>query len=144
YVRSEESDMQTTGAGPDGTYSVLVPEERQIWIGADGSGRLAETFGQAEFPSAADHARWVAAGSPSLAEVPSDESFGPGGLSDGPTDLSTLPTDPAALGAMLSARKIEGGPPGAAEDFVQVGDLLRETDASPALRAALYQVAAGL
>ena len=43
---------------------------------------------------------------------------------------------------MLSARRIEGGPPGPAEDFVQVGDLLRETDASPALRAAIYQVAA--
>lgn len=144
YVRSEESNMQTTFGGPTDTYSVLVPEERQIWIGADGSGRLVESFGQPVFLSAADHAGWVAAGSPSLAEAPSDDSFGPGGLSDGPTDLSKLPTDPAALGSMLFARKIEGGPAGAAEDFVQVGDLLRETDASPALRAALYQVAAHL
>jgi hypothetical protein len=42
---------------------------------------------------------------------------------------------------MLSAGKIEGGPPGPAENFTQIGDLLRETDASPALRSALYQVA---
>jgi len=40
--------------------------------------------------------------------------------------------------------KVEGGPPGPAEAFTQVGDLLRETDASPALRAALYSAAAGL
>ena len=75
---------------------------------------------------------------------PSDEHFGPGGLSDGPVDLSKLPTDPAQLAAMISSRKIEGGPPGPAEDFVQVGDLLRESDASPALRAALFKVAAGI
>jgi hypothetical protein len=86
----------------------------------------------------------VAAGSPSLAEAPSDETFGPGQLSDGPTDLSKLPTDPTALGALISSRHIEGGPPGSAEDFTQIGDLLRETDASPALRAALFQVAAAL
>ena len=63
---------------------------------------------------------------------------------DGPVDLSKLPTDPAQLAAMISSRKIEGGPPGPAEDFVQVGDLLRESDASPALRAALFKVAAGI
>src|SRR5262249_8527275 len=64
--------------------------------------------------------------------------------SDGPVDLSKLPTDPAQLAAMISSRKIEGGPPGPAEDFVQVGDLLRESDASPELRAALFKVAAGI
>jgi hypothetical protein len=40
-------------------------------------------------------------------------------------------------------RRLDGGPRTAAEDFVHVGDFLRETDASPALRAALYR-AAGL
>ncbi|HEY3841849.1 MAG TPA: CU044_5270 family protein [Acidimicrobiales bacterium] len=144
YTESEEAYTSSTYDVPGGGYTVSVPEERQIWIGPDGSGRLAETFGQPDFLSPQDRADWVAAGSPSLAEAPSDTSFGPGGLSDGPGNLSTLPTDPTELGAMLSARKIEGGPPGAAEDFVQIGDLLRETDASPALRAALYQVASNL
>jgi hypothetical protein len=41
----------------------------------------------------------------------------------------------------LFARKIEGGPPGPAEDFVQIGDMLRETYAAPALRAAIFKVA---
>jgi hypothetical protein len=56
--------------------------------------------------------------------------------------LVKLPTNPAKLAELISSRKIEGGPGGPAEDFVKVGDLLRETDAPPALRSALFQVAA--
>jgi hypothetical protein len=126
------------------TFSWLVPEHRQIWIGANGSGRLIETFGQPTFPSAQNRALWLAAGSPVLPTSPVDASFGPGGLGDGPTNLASLPTEPSALANEIASRKIESGPPGPAEDFSQVGDLLRETDASPALRSALFQVAAGL
>jgi hypothetical protein len=118
-----------------------MPQQRQFWLGADGSGRILETVGTPTFVTPADQAAWVAHGSPAISTAPSDTTFGPHALSDGPGDLSTLPTDPAQLGALLSARKIEGGPPGPAEDFVQIGDLLRETDASPALRSSLYQVA---
>jgi hypothetical protein len=71
-----------------------------------------------------------------------DMWFAPGCLSLGPTNLQDLPTDPKALRAKLVERHIEGGPPGPAEDFVQIGDPLRETDASPTLRAAIYKVAA--
>jgi hypothetical protein len=145
YVDSENAYTDSTfnqGPNGQGSYTVLVPEHRQIWIGPDGSGRLFETSGQPVFLSAQDHADWVAAGSPAIADGPSDDSFGPGGLSL--QNVSNLPTDPSALAAMLTARKIEGGPPGPAEDFVQIGDLLRETDASPQLRSALYEVAAGL
>jgi hypothetical protein len=81
---------------------------------------------------------------PPLVGPPSDERFGPGELSAGPVDLAKLPTDPARLAALISSRKIEGGPPGPAEDFVQVGDLLRESSASPELRAALFKVAAAI
>jgi hypothetical protein len=145
YVDSENAYTDSTfDTAPNGTgsYTVLVPQHRQIWIGPDGSGRLFETFGQPTFLSAQDRADWVAAGSPSIPTSPSDETFGPGGLSL--QNLSSLPTDPSALAALIASRKVEGGPPGAAEDFTQVGDLLRESDASPALRSALYQVAAGL
>ena len=45
---------------------------------------------------------------------------------------------------MIEDRTIVGGPPGDAETFTLVGDLLRETYASPAVRAALYEVAADL
>jgi hypothetical protein len=144
YTYSEEAYTSTTVESSGKTYTVSVPETRQIWIGTDGSGRLLESFGQAVFLSAQDRADWVAAGSPSLQQGSSDETFGPGGLSDGPVNLATLPTDPTALAVLFSTGKVEGGPPGPAEEFTQIGDLLRETDASPALRAALYQVAAGL
>jgi hypothetical protein len=144
YTESVAAYTSTTVEASGLSYTVLVPQTRQIWVAADGSGRLVESYGQASFLSAQDQANWVRDGSPSLAEAPSDESFGPGGLSVGPNGMSSLPTDPVALGALLSARKIEGGPPGPAEDFTQVGDLLRETDASPQLRAALYQVAASI
>lgn len=143
YTSSVEAYTSSVLDGPH-PYTYLLPETRQIWIGADGSGRILETFGTASFLSPQDQAAWQAAGSPNLAQGPSDSTFGPGQLSDGPTDLSKLPTDPSALGALLSSRQIEGGPPGPAEDFTQVGDLLRETDASPALRAALFQVAAAI
>lgn len=125
-------------------YCVNYREQREIWIGPDGSGRIRETASDPAFPSAKDRHNWIALGKPKLLTGPSDDHFGPGGLSDGPVDLSKLPTDPAKLAEMISSRKIEGGPPGPAEDFVQVGDLLRESDASPELRAALFKVAAGI
>ncbi|HEY5024226.1 MAG TPA: CU044_5270 family protein [Acidimicrobiales bacterium] len=145
YVDSENAYTDSAFDQPPngkGSYTVLLPQHRQIWIRPDGSGRLFETFGQPIFLSAQDHADWVAAGSPTISNSPSDDTFGPGGLSA--RNLSNLPTDPSALAALIASRKIEGGPPGSAEDFTQIGDLLRETDASPALRSALYQVAAGL
>ena len=140
YTQSVEAYTSSVLDGPH-PYTYLLPETRSIWIGSDGSGRILETYGQAGFLSPQDQAAWVAAGSPNLQQAPSDSTFGPGGLSDGPTDLSKLPTDPSALATMISSRHIEGGPPGPAEDFTQVGDLLRETDASPTLRAALFTVA---
>jgi hypothetical protein len=143
YTSSVEAYTSSTLDGPH-PYTVQYPETRQIWIGPDGSGRIAETYGQAVFLSSKDKADWVAAGSPDVTVSPSDMTFGPGGLSDGPTDLTKLPTDPQTLGAQISSRHIEGGPPGPGEDFTQIGDLLRETDAPPALRAALFKVAAGL
>jgi hypothetical protein len=142
YTESESTYQDCYEDRP--SYCYNVPQQRQLWLGADGSGRILETIGTPSFVTPADHAAWVAHGSPAVSTAPSDTTFGPHTLSDGPGDLSTLPTDPAQLGALLSARKIEGGPPGSAEDFVQIGDLLRETDASPALRSALYQVAEGI
>jgi hypothetical protein len=144
YTDSQEAYTSTTVQPNGGSYTALVPETRQIWIGPDGSGRLYETYGTAVFLSPQDQANWVAAGSPSLSFSPTNQTFGPDGLSDGPTNLSSLPTNPAALAALINSRKVEGGPPGPAESFAQIGDLLRETDASPALRSALYEVAATL
>jgi hypothetical protein len=73
--------------------------------------------------------------------APTDSSFGRGQLSDGPPNLNRLPANPDKLAALLVARKIEGGPKGPAEDFVQIGDMLRENYVRPALRAAIFVVA---
>lgn len=125
-------------------YCVSYRDNREIWIGSDGSGRIKERFWDPKFPTPHDRKVWIEAGRLSLRVTPSDDKFGPHQLVLGPRNLLTLPTDPAKLAALITERKIEGGPPGPAEDFVQVGDLLRESDAPPALRAALFQVAAGI
>ena len=131
---------------PQTTINIFYDLHRQIWIGTDGSGRIAESTSNVSFATATDRMHWLALGSPSLfgAGLVTNQSFGPQGLSDGPTNLWNLPTDTATLASQISSRTIEGGPPGTQEDFVQIGDLLRETDAPPALRAALFQVASNL
>jgi hypothetical protein len=90
-----------------------------------------------------DRAAWVAAGEPDLTGgATADQTYAAGGLSY--LDLSKLPTDPARLEHLIENRTIEGGPAGDAETFTIVGDLLRETDAPPAVRSALYTIAADL
>jgi hypothetical protein len=79
---------------------------------------------------------------------------GPAVFGEGLTwdQLYALPTDPAKLGALLEHQvkgygpdpNPTGGVSAAQEEFVEVGDLLRDTPASPALRKALYDVAAGI
>jgi hypothetical protein len=123
------------------SYNVSYTERRQAWIGSNGSGRIVESYTNPQLGTAKDRAGWIAAGRPSLAVPPSDDTFGPGQLSNGPPNLNKLPDDPAKLAALLSARRIEGGPKGPAEDFVQIGDLLRETYVRPSLRAAIFTVA---
>jgi hypothetical protein len=122
-------------------FLVNYTGHRQIWIGANGSGRIVDTYSDFVFPTPTDHANWVAQGQPNLAGAGINRTFGPGQLSDGVTNEWKLPTDVATLSGLISNRSIEGGPMGPAEDFVQVGDLLRETNAPAALRSALFQVA---
>jgi hypothetical protein len=61
-------------------------------------------------------------------------------------DASELPTDPATLRRMIEAREIRGveGPPGEAETFSLIGDMLRESYLPAAVRAAIYQLTAEL
>jgi hypothetical protein len=57
-------------------------------------------------------------------------------------ELYTLPTDPAKLAAALRSGIHGAGKDDDSELFIIVGNLLRESPASPALRQALYEVAA--
>jgi len=136
YTKSVDAYMATTvPAGGAGTeYSVLVPHVREVWLGPDG-GRLYETSGKARFLTAQDRERWIAAGSPSLAEHAAETPL------DATKPLD-LPSDPDALYARLRDDAKGHGNSLDGEMFTLVGDSLRETSATPAQRAALFQVAA--
>ncbi|HEX4109487.1 MAG TPA: CU044_5270 family protein [Solirubrobacteraceae bacterium] len=146
YTQSEATDTGTYAqAAPSGgaaTFcTVQVRDNRQTWIGPDGSGMIVES----QSPTGVSTPAGCAAQLPAPPSSTSSRTwYATGCLSITPTNLSALPIDPTALRAELQSRQIEGGPPGPAEDFAQIGDLLRETDASPALRSALYTIAAGL
>jgi hypothetical protein len=159
YTRSQTGYITTTvgltaaqngpggnGREPTAGWSVLVPREREIWIARDGSGRIREVAGHPRFLSDAQRAAWVAAGSPALPPVggASDETFSPHHLEY--FRSASLPTDPKKLRRLIEARKVAGigGPPGEAETFELIGQMLRETDLRPTLRAAIYEVCAEL
>lgn len=149
YTKSEGAFLSTRGAadGISGAYSVIVPKLREIWIAADGSGHIRETAGEPVFLGERDRQRWEADGRPQLVHTITQD-FGP--VTDGGglfyRDLSTLPTDHDELAAVLRARaeEMDNGKLLSVRMFGIIGNLLRETVAPPALRAALYRVAADL
>lgn len=161
FTRSVDAYLQSTGYSPrcrthpcdrehpweeTREWSVLVPSKREAWISFDDSrrGRVREVSGKPRFVSAAQRAGWIAAGSPPLprAGQVEDSALSGGGF----LDASKLPTDPAALRRLIEARKIRGveGPPGEAETFTLVGDMLRESYLPSTVRAAIYRLAAEL
>jgi hypothetical protein len=102
------------------------PERRrEIWIGHHVAGVVTEPVGGEGYISLDEPALFPAGGT---------------GLSW--DDLYALPTEPDALATTLRAGIHGAGNGDDAELFVIVGDLLRESPAPPALRQALYEVAA--
>jgi hypothetical protein len=71
-------------------------------------------------------------------------AFPTGGTSVGWDELWQLPTEPGALERRLRTGINGAGPDDDSELVVIVGDLLRESPAPPALRKALWEVAAGI
>ncbi len=144
-AQAEESMLFIPGHGL-ANFEVTGRSTEESWIGTDGSGRTVTTDTEMTFPSPEDRAAWVAAGSPDLVGMTGardgDTTEPPGGLYF--LDLSVLPTDPDSLKAVIEERKIVGGPGGDWETFAIIGEMLQETYAPPALRAALYDVAANL
>jgi hypothetical protein len=117
------------------TITALEPHVREIWLGPTG-GRLHEVTGEPTFLTPADRVTWVELGRPKITQP------GESDVALDPEEPLTVPTDADALFTQLK-RQSEGKGNGTyAEMFTLVGDALRETGASPAQRAALYEVAA--
>ena len=159
HTKSEGAGLLGVGGSPDHPNGIwaLVPVSREVWIKADGSGRLVERRGAAVWFGPADRAAWVAEGSPDMHIEPySDTRFGPRPSGVAPwtpqecpcsgyvENVDALPTDVSTLRRVIDERAAAGGGATDYERFTIVGDLLRETVAAPKLRAALYRVAAGL
>lgn len=144
FTKSEGVFTNTTVPNGGQAFNTVQRYTRQQWIGPDGSGRILQVAGTPQLPTSADRAAWVADGKPNLADSTGniDGKWGRGGLYY--LDLSNVPTDPAALKQLIGQRKLEDGPPGDAETFTIIGDLLRDSYAPPAVRSALYKVAAHL
>jgi hypothetical protein len=136
YTKSETAYLSTSVYGEDLAFTVLVPRRREVWIGEDG-GWIRQSSGKPRFLTQRDRENWIAAGRPELREPDFEERLDP-------APPLKLPSDPDALYAQLE-RRAKGHPEGTHEEmFTLVGDALRESMATPAQRAALYEVAARL
>jgi hypothetical protein len=135
YVKSVDAYLDTVVPAGSPAFSVLVPHVREVWLGP-GGGLLRESDGAPSFLTAQDRGRWIAAGRPPVAGDRSTRT------KLGPLRPLDLPTDPDAMYARLEQDATGHGDGLYEEMFTLVGDSLRETAATPAQRAALYQVAA--
>lgn len=146
---------------PTSTINEYQNTTWQVWVDADGNGRLVRTIDPTlHFYSEADRAAWVAAGSPAspFPPQPSPQTFdissnlsGQGAGAASVIDASTLPTDTASLEAVLASGRFNGQlrfPPLCQSEACAVvagaTALLQGPDvgATPALRRALFKVLA--
>jgi hypothetical protein len=131
------------GGVVQGNCTAIVPQRRQIWINAAGAGRILEIPDHPSFLSAQDRLTCERSHEAMLRDSMqrSDTWYAAGCYDLG--DASRLTgsfEDPQTLLRKMHA--IHGGPSGPSADFETAGDFLRESDASPALRAAIYRAAA--
>jgi hypothetical protein len=141
YTKSESLTEADT-LGPGGRDCVVrLLQHREIWIAADGAGAIRETDNHGRFTSANDRAmcRLDHITNPDSQDSSGTDRFGPGGLSFPTKNWHALSTNPAKL--LIQLRRLDGGPRTAGEDFVHIGDFLRESDTPPAIRATLYRAA---
>jgi hypothetical protein len=143
--------------------AALVSKTSSEWRAADGSGRLRETAGTLIYLNERSRTSW----DPDILRRilgPLNLDFGPRQLTF--DDLSGLPTDPAVLAGVIRERAERGFYGGSVSVFTQnwvppygwiamdtslphamfftIGNMLSQQSAPPAVRAALYKVAAGI
>ena len=150
YVRSDRSELvQFAGEDlpgvDDAVVSFLLPQTREVWLRADGTRRLRVEVGIPVFFDPATEAAFYAAGF--------DAVYGVGIVDDVELarpevdlDVGSLPADPDALEGALrqSLTAATDEHPVEVRLFELAGALLRETSASPELRAAALEVLAGI
>ena len=135
YTKSAWLSLDTY-VDKDTSYSALIPWSRESWVGPSG-GRMRQVPGHARFLSDRDRNAWIAAGRPPFTGPAAEATETLPAAR--PLDL---PADPDRLFDRLKADAAGYGDRLYDEMFVFVGDSLRETNASPEQRAALYAVAA--
>jgi RNA polymerase sigma-70 factor (ECF subfamily) len=146
YLYTASHSLTSDTVVPAGGHAceLIYTQYRQNWVARDGRGLFTEQNGPRHLAAGAPAACAATLRQIGAAPETSRDWAAPGCLALHTVDFAKLPRDPVKLRARLLTGRVEGGPPGAAEAFIQVADLLRESDAPPALRAALYRAAAGL
>jgi len=161
YVSVDQLEVDQTPIPSLNGCAVYVPDHWETWFAGNGSGLERQTEGlgtplthsqrclpaQALAVDAAGvRSTWFP---PGLLQTPANANLELG------LDPARLPTDPTALGRLIATRQLYAQiagqrvsayplPAGAGGSFTIIGDLLRATELSPALRSALYTVAATL
>jgi len=144
-VVSDELRVEArTELGTGSSFEVLSRLRLQTWITGDGSSVRHTEVISSEFASDADRRSWQEAGMPNVphaGDIQEESS-----RSDGYfwVDLSELPRGPDVLLAELRSGSIVPRSPGDDQVFLLIGDLLAQGDASPEVRATLFEAAARL
>ncbi len=144
YTKSEGWQEAQEGRPTGRLPTYFQPFTRETWISPNG-GRTREVDGHLLFPTPADAAYFThqLRNQPNILNAhTSDTTFKP---RDSPyINLNNVPTNPAQLKKLIENRTLEGAPPGDAETFQIISDLLRYSYAPPAVRSALYTIASQL
>jgi hypothetical protein len=141
-IRSEElrhDGYQSLETGI--SFAYLKRVSISTWLAPDGSGVRQIEERLSMFASEADRIAWHQAGEPDFRTATIDR-FEPGEARL--FDVTRLPTDPEAALARLRSGQIADITPGDDQVFVLIGELLAQGNASPAVRATLFEVAARL
>jgi hypothetical protein len=140
YLKFREGWTQVANS----TIAYRTTDTQQDWVAPNGSGRSRYVNnGSPRFLTPRDRAAWLALGRPRLTAPSIDATYPSGGFPAGnQIDPRGLPGEPAALRRAIVTR-FEHGTLDVERTFELAGTLLQDSS-SPALRAAVYRMVAGL
>jgi hypothetical protein len=141
-IRSEDQRLESfRGVGIDVSFDRITRLSISTWVAPEGSGFRQELVRSSRFASEADRMAWIDAHTPDF-ETDREYPFPP---DQSPIhDVAGLPAAPDRLLDLLRSGAIVERPPGDDQVFIVIGELLAQGVAPPAVRAALFEVAARL